>query len=353
MNNLIETELALKPSQPWKTIDNKTRNSALAAVGLPLIILFAGFLFTDLPGVILFAVIFLPVQLFSAMFFMSFSWGKRARGDAMISVLSVSAFGLILALLGSVVFSVVSRGLPVMRFSFISQNDVYISPTTDLAYGGVGHAILGTLIVVAIATLISVPFGIATAIYINELSGRLRAMVRFLIQAMSGVPSIVAGLFIYAALVISGVLGTSALAGGLAYAILMLPTVSRTAEEVLKLVPIEIRHAAIALGSSRARLILKIVLPTAKTGLLTASVLGIARVIGETAPLLFTTGYASVTNLNPISEPVATLPVYIFQFLASGYDLAIRRSWGAAFVLLILVAILFATIRFILIRRVK
>jgi phosphate transport system permease protein len=343
-NQQVE-ETPLKPQAPWKSVNRKTLVSALFSVLVPLSLLALGFAFTSLPGPVLVVILFGPAQLISAMYFMSFAWGKRAYGDAAISVLTVSAFGLVLALLGSVVFSVVFRGLPMLRISFITQNNTYISPTTDLSYGGVGHAIIGTFMVVAIATLIAVPFGIASAIYINEVQGRLAGLVRFFIQAMSGVPSIVAGLFIFAALVLSDVLGLTAFAGGLAYAVLMLPTVARTTEEVLKLVPKELRNAAIALGSSRARVVLRIVIPTAKTGIITAVILGIARIIGETAPLIYTAGYANNTNLNPFKDAVATLPVYLFQFLGTGYETAVRRSWGAALVLFIMVAILFTVIR--------
>jgi phosphate transport system permease protein len=338
-------EASLIPKTPWKTVNRKTLISASLSVLVPLILLALSFALTSLPGPLLVVIIFMPAQLLSAMFFMSLAWGRRAYGDAAISVLSVSAFGLVLAMLGSVVFSVLFRGLPMLSVSFVTQNNTYISPTTDLSYGGVGHAIIGTLMVVGIATIIAVPFGIASAIYINEVQGRLAGLVRFFIQAMSGVPSIVAGLFIFAALVLSDLLGLTAFAGGLAYAVLMLPTVARTTEEVLKLVPKELRNAAIALGSSRARVILKIVLPTAKTGIITAVILGVARIIGETAPLIYTAGYANNTNLKPFIDPVATLPVYIFQYLATGYETAVRRSWGAALVLFILVAILFTFIR--------
>jgi phosphate transport system permease protein len=150
-----------------------------------------------------------------------------------------------------------------------------------------------------------------------------------------------------AAFILTDVSGFSALTGGLAYSILMLPTVARTSEEVLKLVPKDLRDAAIALGSSRARVIMKIVLPTARTGILTAVILGVARVIGETAPLLLTTSNTNGTNLNPFVDAVSTIPVYIFQFLGSGYPTAINRSWGAAFVLLTTVAILFAIARIV------
>ena len=156
--------------------------------------------------------------------------------------------------------------------------------------------------VVLIGMIISVPLGIASAIYITDMKGRLAGFVRFMVQAMSGVPSIVAGLFILAAFILTDVSGFSAFTGGLAYAILMLPTVARTSEEVLKLVPKDLRDAAIALGSSRARVIMRIVLPTARTGILTAVILGVARVIGETAPLLLTAHLAQFLVVSRLSN---------------------------------------------------
>lgn len=345
MSMTLENNVDIKPSFPWK---NKKKSVMLAnslIVVIPMSIYALFFFLTDLPGALIFLVIFLPIQILTAVIMTLFSLGRRRIGDAILSVLSVTAFSLVLALLGSVLFSVAARGLPAIRLSFLTQNNIYISPTTDLSYGGVGHALLGTLTVVLIGTLISVPLGIASAIYITDMKGRLGGFVRFIVQAMSGVPSIVAGLFILAAFILTDFAGFSAVSGGLAYAILMLPTVARTSEEVLKLVPQDLRDAATALGSSRARVIMRIVLPTAKAGIITAVILGIARVIGETAPLLLTTSNTNGTNLNPFKDPIATIPVYIFQFLGSGYETSIQRAWGAALVLMIAVGILFALAR--------
>ena len=345
MSSQILDTSTMKPEYPWK----KSRPTVVIAnsliVVIPMSVYAFFFFFTDLPGALIFIAIFLPIQIAMAIIMTIFSLGKRRVGDAVLSVLSVTAFSLVLALLGSVLLSVAARGLPAMRFSFLTQNNIYISPTTELTYGGVGHALLGTLTVVAIGTVIAVPLGIASAIYITDMKGRLAGFVRFIVQAMSGVPSIVAGLFILAAFILTDFVGFSALTGGLAYAILMLPTVARTSEEVLKLVPKELRDAATALGSSRARVIMRIVLPTAKAGIITAVILGVARVVGETAPLLLTTSNTNGTNLNPFKDPVATIPVYIFQFLGSGYESSIQRAWGAAFVLMIVVGILFALAR--------
>jgi len=182
-------------------------------------------------------------------------------------------------------------------------------------------------------------------LYITEVRGKAVPYVRFFVQAMSGVPSVVAGLFILTVFILTGALQQSALTGGLAYAILMLPTIARTAEEVLRLIPDELRTGALALGSTRARVVLKVVVPAAKTGLITAMILGIARVVGETAPLLMTSLKNDNTVLNPIMEPITALPVYIFSNVAQPYPDAVARAWGAALVLMILVAILFTVTR--------
>jgi phosphate transport system permease protein len=230
---------------------------------------------------------------------------------------------------------------------FLYQNSVYISPSTPLEYGGIGHAILGTILIVTISALIAVPIGIATAVYITEVRGRAVPYVRFFVQAMSGVPSVVAGLFILTIIVATGAFEQGAFAGGLAYAILMLPTVARTAEEVLKLVPEDLRTGALALGSTRARTVYRVVLPAAKTGIITAVILGIARVIGETAPLLLAAGYADSTNVNPLGGPIAAVPTYIFNNVALPYPDAVARAWASALVLIILVAVLFTAARLI------
>jgi phosphate transport system permease protein len=168
-------------------------------------------------------------------------------------------------------------------------------------------------------------------------------MVRFLTQAMSGVPSIVAGLFIYSTVVIFFG-GFSAIAGSLALVILMLPTVARTSEEVLKIVPDELRSASYALGATQARTTFRVVLPTVASGLVTAAVLGIARVVGETAPLILTASYF-VAKSTSLTEPIASLPIYIFSSLGLGDANATTRAWGGSLVLLGVVFILFAITR--------
>jgi phosphate transport system permease protein len=290
-------------------------------------------------------VIYLPLQLIASGIAAWATKGTRGIADSVIIVNAIGASLFSVVVLVSVIGSLVVRGLRALSPHFLFQNSVYISPSTPLDYGGIGHSLVGTLLIVFIASLISVPIGIATAVYITEVRGRAVPYVRFFVQAMSGVPSVVAGLFILTIVVATGAFNQSAFAGGLAYAILMLPTVARTAEEVLKLVPDDLRTGALALGSTRARTVLRVVIPAARTGIITAVILGVARVIGETAPLLLAAGNNDQTVVNPFGSPISSVPTYIFNNVALPYPDAVARAWGSALVLIILVAILFTLAR--------
>ncbi len=333
------------PRRPWTKKPTKFTVSVALAVVIPAIIV--GWLIqtSDIPGPVIAVAIYLPLQLVAAGLTAWFNRGLRSVGDSVIVVLAIGATIFSLVVLISVIASLIVRGFQALSPHFLYQNSVYINPSTPLEYGGIGHAMVGTLLILAISTVIAVPIGIATAVYITEVRGRAVPYVRFFVQAMSGVPSVVAGLFILTIAVSTGAFNQSALAGGLAYAILMLPTVARTAEEVLKLIPDDLRTGALALGSTRARTVLMVVLPAARTGIITAILLGVARVIGETAPLLLTAGNNDGTVLNPFSEPVASIPVYIFNNVALPYPDAVTRAWGSALVLMIFVAILFTLAR--------
>jgi phosphate transport system permease protein len=208
--------------------------------------------------------------------------------------------------------------------------------------GGAYHAILGTLIITALATLISVPIGLMTAIYLVEYgSGRLKRAITFFVDVMTGIPSIVAGLFAFALFTLLfgndvrlGVMGAVALS------VLMIPVVVRSCEEVLKLVPNELREASFALGVPKWRTVVKVVLPTAVAGLGTGVTLAVARVVGETAPLLITVGLITGTNLDPFDGRMATLPVFAYYQLTqpgTATQAFIDRAWTAALVLIILV----------------
>jgi phosphate transport system permease protein len=209
--------------------------------------------------------------------------------------------------------------------------------------GGIYHAIIGTLLITLTATVISVPVGLLSAIYLVEYGGtsRLASWIRFLVDVMTGIPSIVAGLFAYA--VFSLLLGPGtqlALGGGIALSLLMVPIVVRSTEEMLKLVPDELREAAYALGVPRWRAIVKVVLPTALGGIVTGVTLAVARVIGETAPLLIICGSTDSTNFNVLGGQMASIPVFIYSsYTQPGTQPEISQgmAWGAAFVLVVIV----------------
>lgn len=336
-----------KVDRPWRRKPARFTWSIVIASVTPIVIAAALLFATDIPGAILLTVVYFPLQLIASGIAAFATRGKRGILDSVIIVNAIGATIFALVVLISVVGSLIVRGITALSAHFIYQNNVYISPSTPLDYGGIGHAIIGTVLIVTISALIAVPIGVATAIYITEVRGRAVPYVRFFVQAMSGVPSVVAGLFILTIIVATGAFEQGALAGGLAYAILMLPTVARTAEEVLKLVPEDLRTGALALGSTRARTVFQVVLPAAKTGIITAIILGIARVIGETAPLLLAAGYADATVVNPVGGPIAAIPTYIFNNVALPYPDAVARAWASALVLLVLVAILFTAARLI------
>lgn len=338
--------------RPWNKRTKKFDVTVALAVIVPLLIVVAMFQFSDIPDALV-MVIYLPLQLIASGIAASLTKGKRGIGDSIIIVNAIGASIFSFVVIISVIWSLLSHGLKALSIPFLTQNSTYISPSTPLEYGGIAHAALGTLLIVAISALIAVPIGIATAIYITEVRGKAVPYVRFFVQSMSGVPSVVAGLFILTTLILTGAINTSAFAGGLAYAILMLPTVARTAEEVLRLVPDDLRTGALALGSTRARTVFQVVLPAAKTGIVTAIILGVARVIGETAPLLMTAGKNDATVTNPFSDPISTLPVSIFENVAQPYPDAVTRAWGSALILMVLVAILFTTARLIGRNKVK
>lgn len=334
-----------KIGHPWRKKPPIFTWSVILASVIPLAIVAWIYLTADIPGAIVMTVIYLPLQLVASGIAAFVTRGKRGILDSVIIVNAIGATLFSLIVLISVIGSLIVRGFSAVSAHFIYQNNVYVSPSTPLEYGGIGHAILGTLLIVGISALIAVPIGVATAIYITEVRGRAVPYVRFFVQAMSGVPSVVAGLFILTIIVATGAFQQGAFAGGLAYAILMLPTVARTAEEVLKLVPEDLRTGALALGSTRARTVFKVVLPAARTGIITAIILGVARVIGETAPLLLASGYADSTIVNPFGGPIAAVPTYIFNNVALPYPDAVARAWASALVLIVLVGILFVIAR--------
>ena len=241
----------------------------------------------------------------------------------------------------SILATTVVKGAAGLRPHIFVDTMASASYSDPLSKGGLLHAIIGTLYLILIATIISLPLSILTALYLTEIKGRAANLIQFLIQAMSGVPSVVAGVFIYAALLLTTNLRGSTFIGALPLAILMIPTVTRTAQEVLNLVPNELREAGLALGATQWRTVMTIVVPAARSGLITATILGIARIAGETAPLLFTALNNQFFSTN-MGAPMANLPVVIFQFAMSPYDNWVRLAWAGA--LLITMAVLLLNI---------
>jgi phosphate transport system permease protein len=208
--------------------------------------------------------------------------------------------------------------------------------------GGIKSAILGTIEMVALASVIAIPFGIGVALYLVEYgkSGRFANLVRYFVDVMTGVPSVVFGLFVYIVLVVTKIGGTFAgWKGAVALALLMLPVVTRSAEVVLNLVPNGLREAALALGAPRWKVVFRIVLPTALPGLVTGSLLAVARAAGETAPLLFTAAFVFGTQYD-LSQRMNSLPLQIFNDVGQAQDRLVQRAWGAALTLVVLVLLL-------------
>ena len=279
----------------------------------------------------------------------SISWIRKDRKAALNSVSTVFVYvaaAFVIIPLASLLFEIIRKGAPGLSLGIFTRDMSLASADSPLNEGGLLHAVIGTLYIVLLATIISTPIGFLTSLYIVEVKGRFASTVRFFVQAMSGVPSIVAGLFIYAVWMIG--LGNSynAVAGAGALAILMIPTVARTSEEVLKLIPNDLREAGLALGATQWRTVAMIILPAAKSGLVTSMILGIARVAGETAPLLLTIGGADAINLNPFSGNSSALPYYVWKNYSLGNPESIQRAWLGVIVLMMMVFIFFSLARY-------
>lgn len=277
---------------------------------------------------------------------------RRRRTDITMRVLITGAFLLAMLPLISLTWTVVSRGIGRMNADFLlySMRGVY----GGMDAGGIYHAIIGTLLITLFATLISVPIGLLAAIYLVEYGrGPLARLITFLVDVMTGIPSIVAGLFAYALFaLIFGPGVRMGVVGSVALSVLMIPVVIRSSEEMLRLVPNELREASLALGVPRWLTIIKVVLRTSVAGLTTGVMLAIARVIGETAPLLLTVGVVDSINTNLFDGRMMTLPVYVYRQYAQGLvpcsaddlacvpDINLQRAWAAALTLFLIVMLL-------------
>ena len=331
-----------KPQTPWGT-SIAQRLATLAILALAAVLAGAAVEFTGLSGKLGFAA--------SYFFFASlliFVQQLRLRDlaaakDSLLSSFAFLAMTLTLIPIVSIVSTVFLKGYKGIHFGMFTNDMTMASVNDPVTSGGLIHALIGTLIMVGGALIVSFPIGLLTALYLTEIKGNLARPIKFLVQAMSGVPSIVAGLFVFTVLVTGR--GFSAISGAVALSILMLPTVARTAEEVLKLIPEDLRTSAYALGATQTATTFRIVLPAARAGLVTASMLGVARVGGETAPLIMTSFYLANFSTDTSGHPLASLPMYIYQNFTNGTDLALSRAWGGAAVLLSLIFIIFTIAR--------
>jgi len=334
------------PIKPWKA----TKKERLIDLSIFVLALLSSYLLvaaTEMKGKLALFIVFFIAYMVLTSSIKGFQLGSAAAKDAVVN--SLVAFGAIVTVIpiASILFTVVQKGLPGISLNLFTSDMSMATPTDPLSNGGLLHAITGTLTLVTLALIMSVPIGILTALYLTEIKGRFTAPIRFLVQAMSGVPSIVAGLFILSAILYPITKSFSGFMGALALTILMIPTIARTSEEVLNLIPNDLREAGVALGGTQWRTVAMIVLPAAKSGLITAVILGVARIAGETAPLLLLTGGGDKVNPNAFSGPLGSLPYYIWKSFNAGSPEALTRAWAGLLVLVGLVLILFTTARYL------
>lgn len=278
--------------------------------------------------------------------------------DRLATVVAHSLAALLLLTLTLVVSYTIFRGRHALGHrNFFTQDLSVTGPQQPLTVGGVAHAAVGTLIMISIALVIVIPIGLACAVFMNEMPGRFSRFVRTIVEAMTALPSIVAGLFIYAALIVGvgssstgggrGLLPPSGLAASLAISIMMLPIIIRSADVVLRLAPGSLKEASYATGASQWRTVFHVTLPTLKSGLATAVILATARGIGETSPVLLTAGFTTRFNENPLHGPMVSLPLATFDLVRKPSETMVDRGFGAATVLFAVVLTLFVAARVI------
>jgi phosphate transport system permease protein len=278
--------------------------------------------------------------------------GRLVAVDRVVGTVIVGGAAMLLVPLVLLIGYVLVKGLDALRPGFLVRDQRGITAVLPSTAGGGSHAVVGTIEQVGLALLWSLPLGLLCAVFLNESRSKWRRPVRIFVDAMSGIPSIVAGLFIYAVLIVplahtSTIFNFNGLMASLALAMIMLPTITQTATVVLRLVPDGLREAGLALGASRVRTVWSVVLPTARTGITTAVVLGIARAVGETAPLLFTAFGYDLMNANPVDGAQESLPLFVYRNIRKPDVSAVDRGFAGALVLMLIVLALFALARWV------
>jgi phosphate transport system permease protein len=267
--------------------------------------------------------------------------------DRLVTTALWAAAGVVIfALSTTVLYTLIKGWQAYTHLNFFTKTMAGVSPSAPLTQGGILHAIVGTFVEVGIAALISVPLGIGTAVYMSEVRGPGSRLVRTVVEAMTALPEILAGLFVYALLIIHG-FPKSGMAAAIAMSVTMVPIIARAGEVALRVVPGGLREASFALGASQFRTVRKVVLPSAKAGLATATILGVARGVGETAVVLITSGASTFMAVNPVKNPMNSLPLFIYTAVKTGEPLQEQRAFGAASVLLVIVLVLFVVTRFL------
>ena len=275
-------------------------------------------------------------------------WDARTVRERMVQILVGGAGLLVVALILDQIGYVAFRGEhAASHVNFFTQDMERTATLSPITSGGALNAVVGSLEQLGLATLFAVPLGIAAAVFMSEIGGRLARPVRTVVEAMTALPSIVAGLFVLGVVILTLGLQKSGFAASLALTVMMMPIVTRAAEVVIRLVPGTLREASYALGGSQWRTVLNVVLPTARPGLVTAVVLGMARGVGETSPVLLTSGFTSGMNANPFSDHQVSLPLYIWNYVRYPAPDMVARGFAAALTLMVLVLVLFATARIV------
>ncbi|MEW2519615.1 phosphate ABC transporter permease PstA [Actinacidiphila alni] len=303
---------------------------------------------SPLSGALGFAVVWYALFIGLYALLVSFDEDGPAVRDKIASAVVHSIAALLLtALVFVVVYTLWSGRHALPHLNFLTEDMSVTGPLEPLSSGGIKHAVVGTLIEIAIALVLTVPLGLLCAVFLNEVPGRYARFVRTVVEAMTALPSIVAGLFVYATVILALNIPKSGFAAALAISVMMLPIIIRASDVVIRLVPGTLREASYAVGSSRWRTVWHVVLPTARSGLTTAVILGTARGIGETSPVLLTAGFGASTNYDPSDNPMVSLPLVAFEFIKSPQPAMISRGFGAASVLLFLVLVLFGLARIV------
>ena len=340
----------VKPQKPWSPTRQEVAINASSFITSAALAT-AAVKFTALSGKIGFFVAFIvsitTLQVISGVR----KYGRKALADNFASSIIYVGASIVLVPVFSILYMAITKGIAGLHWSLFTQSMFNASFLDPVSKGGLLHALVGTLYLIILSMIVSVPMGILTALYLTEIKGPGAKFIQFVVQAMSGVPSVVAGLFIFTSVILISPLKASGATGALALAVLMIPTVTRTSQEVLLLVPQDLREAGLALGATQWKTVATIVVPAARNGLITATILGVARIAGETAPLIFTIGGADKLNLNPFKDYQSALPFYVWKGLTLGTPESLQRAWTGILILLVLVISLFIAARTLGVRK--